>query len=116
MTKSSAKANNEYSDGWEWEFNITVWDLSETSLKMKFDTWAGIGALDSGANMQFSIDNNNWIDILASDVYPSIGADISGIDDDLGSAGRQVQINVRMKLPVGTLAGSYNSNYGILTE
>ncbi len=116
MTKSSAKANNEYVDGWEWEFNITVWDMNETSLKMKFDTWAGVGALDSGANMQFSVDGNNWIDILASDVYPSVGADISGIDNDLGSAGRQVQINVRMKLPVGTQAGNYNSSYGILTE
>lgn len=116
MIKTSAKANNEYIDGWEWEFNITVWDMSETSLKMKFNSWNGLGALDSGANMQFSVDNNNWIDILANDVYPSVGADISGIDNDLASSGRQVQINVRMKLPVGTQAGDYSSSYGILTE
>jgi hypothetical protein len=55
MTKTSARADDQYSDGWQWEFNITVWDLLETSLKMKFDQWGGAGILNTGGNMQYSV-------------------------------------------------------------
>ena len=115
MAKSTAKANNDYADGWEWQFDITVWDLSETTLKMKFDAWSGAGALDAGGNMQFSIDQVDWHDIADNSVYPAGGVDISGLDESTDS-GRQVRIFVRMKVPAGTLAGYYNSSYGILTE
>ncbi len=116
MTKSSARANNDFLDGWAWSFDITIWDTRETSLKMKFDTWAGDASLSSASNMQFSVNGVDWIDILADDIYSALGADIAAIDNDLSQAGRQVNIQVRMKVPVGTLAGFYNSNYGILTE
>jgi len=116
MTKKKAKADNQYADGWQWEFNITAWNLAETSLKMKFDQWSGAGVLAAAANMQYSVDNGaNWVDITANGVYPTIGANISSIDND-AAAGRQVKILVRMKVPFGTAAGYYSSNYGILTE
>jgi hypothetical protein len=116
MTKISARANNQYADGWEWTFNITVWDINETNLKMKFNQWTGAGVLNAGNNMQFSVDSgSNWLDITANDAYPAVGADISGIDNNVNN-GRQVEIKVRMKVPVGTYAGDYNSSYGILTE
>jgi len=115
MTKISAKANNKYTDGWAWEFNLTVWDFNETSLKMKFDQWSGAGSLDAAANMQFSTDSANWIDLTSNGVYSAAGADLSAIDNSAG-AGRQVKIIVRMKVPAGTAAGTYNSSYGILTE
>jgi hypothetical protein len=116
MTKSAARANNDYGEGWAWEFDITVWDMSEGSLKMKFEEWLGGASLDAGSNMHFSVNGTDWIDILANDSYSDIAADISMIDEDIDSAGRQVKILVQMKVPVGTLAGFYNSNYGILTE
>lgn len=118
MTESSAKANNQYDSGWQWEFNITVWNMGETSLKMKFNEWAGASSLGAGANMQYSVDADNdaaWHDITADATYPAIGADISGIDNG-AATGRQVKIIVRMKVPVGTAAGYYSSSYGILTE
>jgi hypothetical protein len=116
MTKATAKANNQYNDGWQWEFNITVWNINETSLKMKFDQWSGASTLAAAANMQYSVDNGTtWHDITANGAYPVAGADLSGIDNDV-KAGRQVKIIVRMKVPVGTIVGYYNSNYGILTE
>jgi hypothetical protein len=116
MTKSTAKANNQFADGWQWEFNITAWNLAETSLKMKFDQWSGAGVLSAADNMQYSVDNGaNWVDITANGAYPAIGADISAIDNSV-AAGRQVKILVRMKVPFGTAAGNYNSSYGILTE
>jgi hypothetical protein len=116
MTKTKAKADNQYADGWQWEFNITVWNLAETSLKMKFDQWSGSGVLAAAANMQYSVDNGaHWVDITANGVYPTTGADIGSIANS-GVAGRQVKILVRMKVPFGTAAGYYNSNYGILTQ
>lgn len=116
MTKISARANNQYADGWEWTFNITVWDMNETNLKMKFNQWTGAGALNAGNNMQFSVNSGlSWLDIAANDAYPAVGADISGIDNSVNN-GRQVETKVRMKVPVGTYAGDYSSSYGILTE
>lgn len=116
MTRSSARANNSYLDGWSWNFDITVWDMNEASLKMKFEEWSGLASLDAGANMQFSVDGIDWINISGNDTYSLSGADISAIDEDLNEAGRQLSIQVQMKVPVGTLSGFYNSNYGILTE
>ncbi len=115
MTKTSAKANNNYANGWEWNFDITVRDLSENTLKMKFDAWSGAATLSAGGNMQFSVDGSIWIDITSNGAYPSLGADISGIDEST-EVGRQVNVVVRMKVPAGTLAGFYSSGYGILTE
>ena len=116
MTKASAKANNQYGDGWQWEFNLTIWNVNETSLKMKFNQWTGASTLAAGANMQYSVDSGAiWHDITANAAYPTVGADLSGIDN--GTApGRQVKVIVRMKVPVGTAVGYYNSSYGILTE
>jgi len=116
MTRTKAKADDNFLDGWEWEFNITVWDMNEKNLKMKFDRWGGAGVLDAAANMRFSADNGStWIDIAGNNEYPAAGADISNIDAS-ADAGRQVKIIVRMKVPQGTKAGYYNSNYGILTQ
>jgi len=116
MTKTSAKAKDEYADGWSWEFDITVWDPNEASLKMKFNEWNGAGILGAGGNMRFSVNNVTWIDILDNNIYPETGVDISEIDNDVLSAGRQVKIYVQMKVPAGTIVGEYNSDYGILTE
>lgn len=116
MTRSAAKANDVYPEGWEWQYDITVWDESETTLKMKFNSWAGPTILDAGNNMRFSADNGTtWFEITDNNAYPVLGADISGIDIS-ADPGRQVTILVQMKVPADTLAGYYNSSYGILTE
>lgn len=117
MTKSAAKANDTYTEGWEWQFDITVWNLNETILKMKFNSWSGPDVLDAGGNMRFSTDNGaSWFGITDNDAYPALGADISGIDINVTDPGRQVTVLVQMKVPAYTLTGYYNSSYGILTE
>jgi len=116
MAKTAAKANNDYVEGWEWLFDITIWDMDETLLKMKFDEWSGAGILDAGGNMQFSVNGVDWFDITDNAAYPALGADLTGIDNSTTDAGRQIQIIVQMKVPVGTSVGHYNSSYGILTE
>jgi hypothetical protein len=116
MTRSGARANDNYSEGWEWQFDITVWNESESELKMKFNAFSGTAVLSAGGNMRYSVDAGvTWIDILADETYPEPGADISTIDGST-DLGRQVSILVQMKVPAGTLAGSYGSSYGILTE
>lgn len=116
ITKATAKADDDYGDGWQWQFNITVWNMSEILFKMKFNSWSGTGSLDAGNNMQFSVDNGvSWIDITSNGAYSITSAKINDIDNST-DVGRQVKILVRMKVPTGTLAGTYNSSYGILTE
>lgn len=116
MAKTAAKANNDYENGWEWNFALTVWDMEETKLKMKFESWTGAGALAAGGNMRFSADNGaNWVEIASDGAYPVLSATIASIDES-ANAGRQVNLIVQMKVPSGTLAGNYNSSYGILTE
>ena len=116
MTKTAAKANSQYVDGWTWRFDLTIWNLAETKLKLKFAQWQGPAALDAGNNMQFSVNNGtNWFDITANNAYPAVGADLTGIDLN-PATGRQVSVLVRMKVPVGTKAGNYTSSYGIWTE
>lgn len=117
MTKSTARANNSMTDGWEWKFNITVSKPEETSLKMKFDSWTGNSILNAASNMQYSIDNGVvWSDIIINGEYPANGLSIVGLDNNVAIPGRQIEIIVRMKLPFGTIAGFYKSNFGILTE
>jgi len=116
MSKTAAKANNNYENGWEWRYEITVWDMQETDLKMKFSQWSGPGALSAGGNMRFSADNGaTWNEIIGNDAYPASGTNIGGIDRSVNT-GRQVALIVQMKVPTNTRAGQYGSNYGILAE
>lgn len=115
MTRSAARANNNYSAGWEWRIDITVWNEAETELKLRFGAWNGAVVLPAANNMRYSVDNGvTWVNITANDAYPENGADISSITPINSS--RQVSILVQMKVPAGTLAGTYGASYGIMTE
>jgi hypothetical protein len=115
MTKTSAKANNDYLDGWQWTFDITVWDETEDKLQMRFDEWAsGVNAISSADNIRFSVDGGaSWLTVTADSSYSDL-SDIS--DNDTVADGTQVQIIVEMKVPSGTMVGGYTSQYGIRTE
>lgn len=115
MTKGEAKANDNYNDGWQWVFDITVWDKTEDRLQMKFDEWTNsVDTLSSAGNIRFSVDGGStWINITADASYSAL---VDIVDLDLDSAGTQVEILVEMKVPNGTLAREYSSQYGIRTE
>lgn len=120
ISKSNAKAKNNYNEGWEWQFDITVWDKNETNLQMKFNKWINdmdsLKSLDAKDNMQFSIDNGiNWTPITANDTYSSI-VNISSVDSAGLADGRQVSILLQMKIPENTPAGDYSASYGIKIE
>jgi hypothetical protein len=116
MTRSAARANNTYASGWEWRFDITVWNENETNLKMKFSSWSGLSTLSAAGNIRYSVDNGlTWADVSSNDSYTGAGLNIGGINNSL-DPGRQVSILVQMKVPNGTLTGNYGASYGIMTE
>ena len=120
--KSYATADATYGNGWAWTFSITV-PTSETTLKMKFDDWqSGDNTIAVADNMRFysvqattAINAANAIDITASGTYPTTGMTLNA-DLDSTTAGRQIEVSVEVKVPVGSSGGSYSTSYGILSE
>ncbi len=112
--KSYAVADDTYANGWKWKFNITLNNLTETNLAMKFDQWvSGTNTLDAANNMRYSVDDATWTAITANGAYPATNIDVSAIDEDASKGGRQVTVYVEMKVPVGTTSGSYSTSYGV---
>jgi hypothetical protein len=115
MVKSYATADNTYPNGWAWRFNVTVNDMTETNVAMKFAQWvSGTNLLNAGGNMQYSVDNATWTPIVTNATYGA-NIDVSGIDLNSGLGGRQITLYVQMKVPAGTPGGSYSTSYGIQT-
>jgi predicted ribosome-associated RNA-binding protein Tma20 len=120
--KPYAVADDSYANGWAWKFTITV-PTSETSFKMKFDNWrSGDNTIESGANMRYystqattATTSANAIDISTTGTYPTTAMTLTG-DLDASTAGRQIEVYVEMKVPVGSSGGSYSAQYGILTN
>jgi hypothetical protein len=120
--KPYAVADDSYANGWAWKFTITV-PTSETSFKMKFDTWrSGDNTIESGANMRYysaqattATSSANAINISTTGTYPATAMTLTG-DLDTTTAGRQIEVYVEMKVPVGSSGGSYSAQYGIKTE
>jgi len=118
MTKTGAKAKNNYEEGWEWQFALTIWDAQETRVKMKFQPWTGPNnaLINAGGQMRFSANAGaSWVEIGANNEYPGQSADVSGLDLS-AEPGRQINIIVQMKVPLSSPAGHYTSAYGLLTE
>ncbi len=116
--KTFAIADGTYTNGWEWVFEATL-PVSEASVSMKFADWV------SGSNTIPSASNIRYFSSQSSDVFDETTASVIGAADtygdpmnmnadlDLSKVGRQVQIHVQVKVPVGSAAGSYSTSYGI---
>jgi hypothetical protein len=57
----------------------------------------------------------NAIAISTTGTYPTTAMTLTG-DLDENTAGRQIEVYVEMKVPVGSSGGSYSTQYGILTN
>jgi hypothetical protein len=119
--RSSAQADNDWNHGWQWIFNITIPE-DETDLSMKFDDWKnGDNILSSAENVrifcpqsQGSATPESAKIISLVDSYSQPFALIGDLDNL--KTGRQIQIVVEVKIPVGSALGSYSANYSILTS
>jgi hypothetical protein len=113
-TKSYAVADDTYTNGWKWKFNVTLNDMSETDVAMKFDQWiSGTNTIDAANNMRYSVDDATWTDITTNSAYPATSIDVSSIDLNSSEGGRQIILYVEMKVPAGSAGGSYSTQYGV---
>ncbi len=120
-TKSWALADDDYDNGWAWEFEVTVPTL-EDNLQMKFANWSGTGGTIAVANnMRFysdqaasAVDADNAIDITVAGTYSVVAMTLTG-DSDTTEAGRQISITVEAKIPEDSASGAYSTSYGIQT-
>lgn len=118
--RASAAADGSFTNGWKWVFDVTV-PTSETVFSMKFADWNnGSSTIPTGNNVHFysaqssdAFDENHVVEITADNTYSdAINLD-SGKDLNASAAGRQIQVTVEMRIPVGSEAGSYATNYGV---
>jgi len=89
-------------------------------FNMKFaDFVSGSNSISVGENIRFysaqssdALDADSAIIIEAANTYNSIGMTLES-DLSIGTAGRQIDVTVEMRVPVGTTGGSYSTSYGI---
>lgn len=117
---TNATADNSYENGWSYVFNITV-PTDETNLSMKFADWFSVptsSTILAGGNMQISsLQANNGnapVNVAAANTYTAPALTMTG-DLDPAAAGLQVQVLVQVKIPVGSVNGSYTTTYGVQT-
>jgi len=113
-----ATADNTFENGWSWTFHVTV-PTSETNFAMKFaDFVSGANSIPAASNIRFysaqssdAFDDTTPITIVAADTY---SANMTlATDLDSGTAGRQIDVTVEVRVPVGTPGGSYSTSYGV---
>lgn len=117
-----ATADNTFDNGWRWTFHVTV-PSTETTFNMKFaDFVSGSNSILAGTNIRFysaqSSDasaSTTAITITTANAYNSTGMTLSS-DLSSGTAGRQIDVNVEMRVPISTPGGSYSTSYGVKSE
>lgn len=125
--KTYAQADGEFAHGWKWTLAVTV-PTNEPILQMKFATWTGSStSFSSTGNVRFysaqssNADSvSNAITVDTSDAYGSVmnllPSTNASFDLSTSTPGRQIQITVEIRVPSGTVGGSYTTTYGILTN
>lgn len=117
--KTTAIANGEFADGWQYVFNITV-PTDEPDLAMKFADWMhdnGEHSLSVANNMRISseqADSNEAVTLTAANEYSSPNLYMTG-DLDAEEDGLQVQVLVEVAVPSDTFNGTYSTDFGVRT-
>ncbi len=122
LMKPTATANNNWENGWQWIFGITVPD-SENKFGMKFNDWySSSDQISVTNNMRYyspqaetASTSDNAIIITQANEYPETSINLTG-DINQNESGRQIQVIVDMKIPEETLDGSYSTNYGLYSS
>jgi hypothetical protein len=114
-TKSDGVADNQFADGWKWTIHFTV-PTNEDAFRIRFSDWGNASSsFAANGNMRLSIaqsDNASTTDsgwVSTGNGY-SDWFYLSG-DANPTTPGRQVDLNVEVKIPFGTANGSYTSNF-----
>ena len=116
-----ADDTDDFADGWSWTFHVTV-PTDEMEFAMKFsDFVSGANTIFAASNIRYYTAQSTEADttgeavtIAGADTYP--GSITLDGDADAGTAGRQIDVTVEMKVPVGSAGGSYSASYGTKSE
>ncbi len=126
LTQSFATPDNTFADGWKWQLSATA-PTAETKLQMKFTDFLGSSTttIPANSNIEFySPQSSDHADEAHAVVFQSSSLDSNGFslplidlnsDLDPVSQGRQFQVIVEVRVPVGTPGGSYSDSYAIET-
>jgi hypothetical protein len=120
--RTMATADNTFENGWKWTFDVTIPD-NETLVSMKFMNWTGSSTVPVANNMRIyspqatdAFSTSTARMITAENAYPPVFNISSSADLDVLYSGRQIQIVMESKLPIGSTGGSYTTSYGIQTS
>lgn len=119
--RTFATADDTFDNGWSWTFHVTV-PTAETNFAMKFaDFISGANTIPAASNVRYytaqsseAEDASEAVVIAGADTYP--GNITLDSDLDASTAGRQIEVTVEVKVPVGSAGGSYSASYGVSSE
>jgi hypothetical protein len=113
--QSSGVADNTYADGWSWTIHFTVPD-NENAFRIRFSDWGNASSSFPTANdvEVYSPQSSNAS--TSASAITETGNGYSGwiyLTGDTAplTPGRQIDLVVNVKIPFGTPAGSYSSNF-----
>jgi len=113
---STATADNTYANGWKWVMHLTVPD-NEDAFHIKFSDWV------MNSSTSFATANNVRVYSAQSSNANSQGTAITETsngysgwlyltgDASTTTPGRQIDLTIEVKIPVGTPSGSYTTTF-----
>jgi hypothetical protein len=113
---TTATADNSYADGWKWVMHLTVPD-NEDAFHIKFSDWA------MSSTTSFPANGNIRVFSAQSSNANSEGTAITSTGNNYGdwlylngdaatsTPGRQINLTIEVKVPVGTANGSYTTTF-----
>lgn len=116
---SVATADNMFASGWKWVMHLTVPD-SENAFRMKFGDFMTSGSSSTipvAANVRiFSPQSSNAPDEGSAMTAPSSNVYggwmyLTG-DTATSTVGRQIDVTIQMRIPMGTAAETYTTTFG----
>ena len=119
MARTTSTEGGTFDEGGKDIFHITV-PTNEPNLAMKFADWTNTSASGTMAvanNIRIpspKANTSGTVMITAANTYSSPELVLTG-DNNSGAAGRQVDVIVEVKIPSGTVNGSYTTTYGVRT-
>jgi len=116
-----AIANDTFESGWAWIFRVTV-PTDETLFAMRFTDFVNsLGSIPATNNIRFysaqsddAFDAASAIVIAGANVYSDDMTLATDLKADI--AGRQIDVRVEVRVPVGTAGGAYSAGYGVRSE
>jgi hypothetical protein len=106
-------ADGTFANGWSFTFNIST-GTGGNAVKFRMDDWTGPGLFPVFNNTEMVYYNSSG---MRNVYWVKNGYDpdqlVSDLQDLSAADGTQGNITVYVKIPVGTVAGSYSTSYGV---